>query len=139
VCFEPGARRSLISDQEPRLMAHREQCHRGVGADETGRAGAEDLHLRPVWAWIRAIAPPPSTASILSRCPRQQSCGHAGALDRVSAYSYWGGRTGLGARVGLGVGPEAGAVVEAVESGHLVVAQFEIEHLEIRLDPRRVR
>src|ERR1700754_1882992 len=114
VGFEPGARSFVITDQEPRLMARREQCQRGVGADETGRAGAEDPHLRSLRdsdPSHRATALP---ASIPSSCPRQQSCGHAGVLDRVSPYSYLGpGGTGLGARVSFGVGTEAGAVVEA--------------------------
>ena len=45
----------------------------------------------------------------------------------------------LRARVLVGIRPESGAVVEAVERGHLVVAQLEVEHGEIRLDPLRVR
>src|SRR6478609_11945852 len=58
--FEPAARRFLIADQEPSLVASRKQCQRGVSADETRRAGAADLHLRPIRARLRAISPPPS-------------------------------------------------------------------------------
>ena len=58
--FEPAARRFLIADQKPSLVACRKQCQRGVSADETRRAGAEDLHLRPIRARLRPISPPPS-------------------------------------------------------------------------------
>jgi len=46
--LEPVARRFLIADQELRLVARCEQGQRGVRPNKTGRAGAEDLHVRPI-------------------------------------------------------------------------------------------
>ena len=59
--------------------------------------------------------------------------------DRLSSSASWApsSRARLSARVGLGVRPETGAVVQPVEGGHVVVAQLEVEHVDIRLDPLR--
>ncbi len=50
--LEPVSRRFLIADQQLRLVARCEQGQRGVRPNETGRAGAEDLHVRPICTGI---------------------------------------------------------------------------------------
>jgi hypothetical protein len=44
---EPAARGPFIADHQPHFVTGCEHSQRGVSADETGRTGAEDLHMRP--------------------------------------------------------------------------------------------
>jgi hypothetical protein len=61
--IEPGARGPLVTDQQPQFVARCEQRQRAVGADETRRSGAEDLHAVP----IRKAASDASSAIVIAR------------------------------------------------------------------------
>jgi hypothetical protein len=110
--LEPVAGGFFIADQQPQLVARLEQSQRGVSANETGRAGAEDLHSRRIrdWmvvastvgrVWLTGETPIPRRGhhrfepfrhqlrlvDPVEMPPAQRSWCHADGLDRLLGYS----------------------------------------------------